>query len=132
MEQVINVVTVVCSVVNSILLPLIGVFVFYDSKKRKVKAEADKAETDNINSYAEEWKNLYEKKEHKVTELEAKIDILHDNAEQDRKIIRNLREENFNLKLERIEFYCNSDCRERKPPYSSRKNSSFFVPAKTT
>jgi hypothetical protein len=117
MEQVTHVVTVVGSVVASILLPLIGVFLFYDSKKRKEKAEADKAETDNINSYAEEWKALYNKKEDKVKELETKIDILYDKAEQDRNIIRDLREENFNLKLEKSKYFCDKPkCPNRNPP----------------
>lgn len=117
MEQITHVVTIVGSVVNSVLLPLIGVFIFYDSKQRKEKAEADKAEIDNINSYAEEWKNLYEKKEHKVTELEAKIDILHDKAEQDRTVIRGLREEVFQLLLEKSKYYCDvKRCSQRNPP----------------
>lgn len=117
MEQIIHVVTVVGSVVNSILLPLIGIFLFYDSKKRKEKAEADKAETDNINSYAEEWKALYEKKEDKVKELETKIDILYDKAEQDRLIIRELREKVFQLELEKSKFYCDKPkCPNRNPP----------------
>lgn len=128
MEQITHVVTVVSSVVNSILLPLIGVFLFYDSKKRTERAKADKAETDNINSYAEEWKALYEKKEDKVKDLETKIDVLYDNAEQDRLIIRELREENFQLKLEKMEFYCDIDCEGRNPPPKFRRKNFVLAP----
>ena len=48
-------------IVTTILLPLFGVFMFYDSKKRKAAAEARKAEADNITSYAAEWKRLLQK-----------------------------------------------------------------------
>ena len=66
MEELNELFNITCGIVTTILLPLFGVFMFYDSKKRKAAAEARKAEADNITSYAAEWKELYEKKEHRV------------------------------------------------------------------
>lgn len=77
MEQISGVFTMIGGIVTTILLPLLGVFIFYDQKKRKEEAAARKAEADNITSYAAEWKELYEKKENKVHELDAKIDQLY-------------------------------------------------------
>ena len=93
---------------------------FYDSKKRSeaakaklAEAEARKAEQDNIVGFAEEWKELYEKKELKVTELEAQVD-------EDRKRIRELTEKNMQLTLElqKAEFLkCEvKGCKDRQPP----------------
>ena len=57
---------------------------FHDARRRKEEATAQKeeaiarkAETDNITSYAAEWKELYEKKEAKVQEQDKKIDQLY-------------------------------------------------------
>ena len=77
MEQLSEISNIIGGIVTTILLPLLGVFLFYDQKKRKEEAAARKAEADNITSYAAEWKELYEKKENKVHELDAKIDQLY-------------------------------------------------------
>lgn len=87
-------------IVTTILLPLFGVFMFYDSKKRKAAAEARKAEADNITSYAAEWKELYEKKEHRVVELDSKMNQLYAEKNEDRQRIRELTEKNATLEIE--------------------------------
>ena len=87
------------SAVNSIAMPLIGALLFYSIRKRKEEAEARKAETDNINSYADAWKELYEKKEEKVHELDTKIDTLYTQINEDRSRIRDLMEKNQQLEL---------------------------------
>ena len=71
-----QIVSIISSLVSSVALPLLGVFLFYDSKKRKANAEARKAEMDNLTGYAEEWKGLYEQRDKRVDELNAKIDQL--------------------------------------------------------
>ena len=38
----------ICSIVTGVALPLLGVFIFYDAKKREATAKASKAEADNI------------------------------------------------------------------------------------
>lgn len=105
---------------TAVIIPLLGIFLFYDSKKRKAQAEAVKAEASNITLYAEEWKGLYEKKENKVHELDEKIDALYLEKEQDRQSIRQLREENNELKLElqATSFWkCGvRGCIKREPP----------------
>lgn len=77
MEFLNDIVNTISSILSSIFLPLIGVFMFHDARRRKEEATARKeeaiarkAETDNITSYAAEWKELYEKKEAKVQELD--------------------------------------------------------------
>lgn len=115
-----DIISMIGGIVTSVALPLLGVFIFYDSKKRSEAAKAKQAEAaakaaeeDNITSYAAEWKELYEKKERKVTELEAK-------AEDDRKRIRELTEKNMQLSLElqKANFLkCEvKGCDKRQPP----------------
>lgn len=115
-----TVLTVISSLVSSVALPLFGVFLFYDSKKRKANAEARKAEMDNLTGYAEEWKGLYEQRDKRVDELNAKIDQLYQEKETDRQRIRELQEkntaltlENQSLKIKRCEV---KGCKDRQPP----------------
>ena len=115
-----TVLTVISSLVSSVALPLFGVFLFYDSKKRKANAEARKAEMDNLTGYAEEWKGLYEQRDKRVDELNAKIDQLYQEKETDRQRIRELQEkntaltlENQSLKIKRCEV---KGCKDRRPP----------------
>lgn len=63
MEELNELFNITGGIVTTILLPLFGVFMFYDSKKRKAVAEARKAEADNITAYAAEWKNAMRRKE---------------------------------------------------------------------
>ena len=107
-------------IVATILLPLIGAFQFYDSKKRKEAAAAKKAEAENITQYAAEWKELYEKKEAKVHELDTKIDQLYVEKNEDRERIRDLQSKNVKLELENQSLNFKKcevrGCKERKPP----------------
>ena len=100
MEQISQIVAMIGGIVATILLPLIGAFQFYDSKKRKEAAAAKKAEAENITQYAAEWKELYEKKEAKVHELDTKIDQLYVEKNEDRERIRDLQSKNVKLELE--------------------------------
>lgn len=120
MEQISQIITMVGGIVATILLPLIGAFQFYDSKKRKEAAAAKKAEAENITQYAAEWKELYEKKEAKVHELDTKIDQLYLEKNEDRERIRDLQSKNAKLELENqaLNFKkCEArGCKDRQPP----------------
>lgn len=127
MEELNELFNITGGIVTTILLPLFGVFMFYDSKKRKMDAEARKAaeearkaEADNITSYAAEWKELYEKKEHRVVELDSKIDQLYAEKNEDRQRIRELIEKNTTLEIEKIKLEAKRcdvrGCSGREPP----------------
>jgi len=120
MEQISQIVAMTGGIVATILLPLIGAFQFYDSKKRKEAAAAKKAEAENITQYAAEWKELYEKKEAKVHELDTKIDQLYVEKNEDRERIRDLQSKNVKLELENQALNFKKcevrGCKERKPP----------------
>lgn len=115
-----QIVSIISSLVSSVALPLLGVFLFYDSKKRKANAEARKAEMENLTGYAEEWKALYEQRDKRVDELNAKIDQLYKEKEDDRQRIRELQEKNTTLALEntslRIKECQVKGCKSRVPP----------------
>lgn len=128
MESVIDTIS---GIVSSILLPIISVFLFYDSRKRKEEAqarkeelEAKKTETDNITSYAAEWKKCYEEERAVEMELNAKIDKLYKEKNEDRQQIRQLYEKNTKLEIEiiRLDYQkcLRDDCGKRLPP---RKNA---------
>ena len=120
MNEFQTVVTIISSLVSSVALPLFGVFIFYDSKKRKANAEARRAELDNLTVYADEWKALYEQRDKRVDELNAKIDQLYKEKEDDRQRIRELQEKNTTLALEntslRIKECQVKGCKNRIPP----------------
>lgn len=120
MENLSDLFDIIGGIVTAILLPLLGVFMFYDQKKRKAEASARKAEADNITSYAAEWKELYEKKERKVIEQDAKIDQLYSEKNDDRQRIRELMEKNTALEIENIKLSsrrCDvKGCGKRQPP----------------
>ena len=120
MEQISELLSSVGGAVTTILLPIIGVFLFYDSKKRKAAAEARKAEAENITNYASEWKELYEKKEGRVAELDAKIDSLYAEKNDDRMLIRELSEKITALEIENLKLTvkrCDvKGCPNRQPP----------------
>lgn len=115
-----QIVSIISSLVSSVALPLFGVFIFYDSKKRKANAEARRAELDNLTVYADEWKALYEQRDKRVDELNAKIDQLYKEKEDDRQRIRELQEKNTTLALEntslRIKECQVKGCKSRVPP----------------
>ena len=120
MNEFQTVLTIISSLVSSVALPLLGVFLFYDSKKRKANAEARRAELDNLTVYADEWKALYEQRDKRVDELNAKIDQLYKEKEDDRQRIRELQEKNTTLALEntslRIKECQVKGCKNRIPP----------------
>ena len=120
MNEFQTVVNIISSLVSSVALPLLGVFLFYDSKKRKANAEARRAELDNLTVYADEWKALYEQRDKRVDELNAKIDQLYKEKEDDRQRIRELQEKNTTLALEntslRIKECQVKGCKSRVPP----------------
>lgn len=115
-----QIVSIISSLISSVALPLLGVFLFYDSKKRKANAEARRAELDNLTLYADEWKALYEQRDKRVDELNAKIDQLYKEKEDDRQRIRELQEKNTTLALEntslRIKECQVKGCKNRIPP----------------
>ena len=121
MEHFSQVITMVGGIVATILIPLIGAFQFYDSKKRKEAAVAKKAEADNITQYAAEWKRCYEEERAVEDTLNKKIDQLYKEKEEDRKRIRELLDKNTQLELKNqaLEFIkCNNalKCLDRDPP----------------
>ena len=120
MEQFSQIITMIGGIVATILIPLIGAFQFYDSKKRKEAAAAKKAEAENITQYASEWKELYVKKEAKVHELDIKIDQLYLEKNEDRERIRDLQAKNAKLELENQALNFKKcevrGCKDRKPP----------------
>lgn len=86
----------------------------------RAEADAMKAEADTISSYAAEWKELYEKKERKVIEQDAKIDQLYTEKNEDRQRIRELMEKNAALEVEKIKLESRRcdvrGCAKRQPP----------------
>ena len=115
-----EIVSITGSLVSSAVLPLLTALLFYDSKKRKANAEARRAELDNLTVYADEWKALYEQRDKRVDELNAKIDQLYKEKEDDRQRIRELQEKNTTLALEntslRIKECQVKGCKNRVPP----------------
>lgn len=110
----------IIEMITPLLTMLLGAFMFYDAKKRKEMAAAKKAEAENITSYAAEWKELYEKKEAKVDQLNGKIDELYAKLNEYRGKIRDLKDERAELKMEIMKLtYHRCDvkgCGNRKPP----------------
>ena len=116
MEQLSTIIQVVGSLITLVILPLL----LLRRKKKKADAEAEKTEADNITAYAAEWKELYEKKEKRVVELDAKIDHLYAEITKYRDAIRELSEKNSELAVQNqaLEFRkCNKHgCADRVPP----------------
>lgn len=127
MNEFQTVVNIISSLVSSIALPLLGVFLFYDSKKRseaakakQSEAEARKMEEEYLSIRAGEWRKLYEEEREVEKELNAKIDQLYKEKEDDRQRIRDLQEKNTALTLENQSLKFKKcevrGCKERKPP----------------
>ena len=126
-ESLSEIISLIGGAVTSIGIPLIGLFMFHDSKKRSeaakaklAEAEARKAELDNIASFAEEWKALYEQRDKRVDELNVKIDQLYQDTETDRQRIRELQEKNTQLTLDlqaaNFKKCEKKGCGDRQPP----------------
>lgn len=127
MNEFQTVVTIISSLVSSIALPLLGVFLFYDSKKRseaakakQSEAEARKMEEEYLSIRAGEWRKLYEEEREVEKELNTKIDQLYKEKEDDRQRIRELQEKNTALTLENQSLSFRKcevrGCKDRQPP----------------
>lgn len=122
-----QIVSIISSLISSVALPLLGVFLFYDSKKRneaakakQSEAEARKIEEEYLSARAGEWRKLYEEEREVEKELNAKIDQLYKEKEDDRLRIRELQEKNTSLTLENQSLKFKKcevrGCKERQPP----------------
>lgn len=127
MNEFQTVVNIISSLVSSIALPLLGVFLFYDSKKRseaakakQSEAEARKMEEEYLSIRAGEWRKLYEEEREVEKELNTKIDQLYKEKEDDRQRIRELQEKNTALTLENQSLSFRKcevrGCKDRQPP----------------
>lgn len=54
----------------------VNTWLYRGSYKKKEEAEASKAELNNLNDFANEWKELYNRSEAKLLEKDTKIDTL--------------------------------------------------------
>ena len=110
----------VCSIVSGVALPLLGIFLFYDSKKRGEAAKASKAEEENITAYAAQWRQLYEEKVKHEEELNIKIDELYSQLNEQRDELASLKKEIAELVIK--SQYLDSQkctvfgCPNRQPP----------------
>ena len=103
---------------------IVGQIFFYNSRKRKEAASAQKDEDDNVRAYAAEWKELYE---HEHTEhleerkkLNDKIDSLFDEVNKQRTQVRQLKDDKNTLLMRSKELEWNecrvNGCLKRQPP----------------
>ena len=119
-NDMIEIVKTVSVIVSGVAIPLLGIFLFFDSKKREAKAKADKAESENITKYAEQWRILYEEKCKHEEELNAKIDTLYVQLGQQREELAKLKKEMAELMVR--SQYAESQkctvygCPNRQPP----------------
>ena len=122
-----DIISMIGGIVTSIALPLLGVFIFYDSKKRseaakakQAEAAARKSEEEYLSIRAGEWRKLYDEVSEDNKKLNDKIDSLYVTIEDDRKRIRELQEKNMQLSLElqKANFMkCEvKGCEKRQPP----------------
>lgn len=120
MEHLSELFNIIGGIVTTILLPLLGIFMFHDQKKRKEEANARKAEADNITSYAAEWKKNYEEEKATVARLDAKIDQLYLEKNDDRQRLWELMEKNTALEIEKLKLEAKrcdvKGCGKRQPP----------------
>ncbi len=120
MKELADILTMAGGAVSSVALPLISALLFFGARKRKAEAEARAAEQANIEATAQEWKALYEQRDRRVGELNAKIDQLYAEKEADRQRIRELQERNtaqaLDLQVLKIKECQVRGCPSRKPP----------------
>lgn len=90
----------ILTIVNTALLPILGFFLFYNSRRREARAKAEREEIHNVSSISDEWQELYKKAEDKLKAKDAKIDQLYAEKESDRQRIRELNEQHNALKME--------------------------------
>lgn len=122
-----DIISSIGGVITTILTPMLGILLYRDIKRRREEAltrkteeEGKQAEADTIKSYAEEWKELYEKKETLVDKLNEKIDTLYTEIAAHRSTENELRDEihKLNMRLQEMEITkCQRrGCRDRIPP----------------
>lgn len=127
LEHLSDIISMLGSAVTGIAVPLIGVLMYRDFKKRteaakakQAEAEARKVEEENITTRAEEWRKLYEEESDERKKRDEKIDLLYQEKEADRQRIRELTEKNLKLTLDlqKAEFMkCEvKGCDKRQPP----------------
>ena len=108
----------------------ITTFLYYGSRKRKEAALASQEENKTISSYADEWKELYERSNGMVMGLNEKVDNLYEEINGYRSQIRKLKDEKNNLTLLVHELKWNrcivDGCQKRTPP-RKRKNLERMV-----
>lgn len=103
---------------------IVGQLLYYNSRKRKEAASAQKDEDANAMAYAQEWHSLYnhEHEEHmeEHDRLNKKIDSLYDDISKQRTTIRQLKDEKNTLLMKTHELQWNectvNGCMKRKPP----------------
>ena len=103
---------------------IVGQLLYYNSRKRKEAASAQKDEAANAMAYAQEWHSLYnhEHEEHmeERDRLNKKIDSLYDDISKQRTTIRQLKDEKNTLLMKTHELQWNectvNGCMKRKPP----------------
>lgn len=118
MENVIQVLTLLVS------SGIVGQLLYYNSRKRKEAASAQKDEDANAMAYAQEWKNLYthEHEEHmnERKKLSDKIDSLFEDINKLRTQVRQLKDEKSDLLIRTHELKWNecrvNGCSKREPP----------------
>lgn len=99
---------------------VISTLLYYNSRKRKEAALASQEENKAISSYADEWKELYERSNKMVDSLNEKVDGLYSEINNYRITIRKLRDEKNNLFIALHEAKWNrcilDGCPNRTPP----------------
>ena len=110
----------ILTIVNTALLPILGFFLFYNSRRREARAKAEREEIHNVSAISDEWQELYKKAEDKLKAKDTKIDQLYSEKESDRQLIRELSEQHNALKMEhqaaKFKECTVRGCEKRQPP----------------
>lgn len=116
-----NVIQILTLLVSS---GIVGQLLYYNSRKRKEAAAAQKDEDTNAMATAMEWKKLYDHEHEEHMEerqrLNDKIDSLYEDLNKQRTQIRTLKDEKNNLLIRTHELEWNeckvNGCLKRRPP----------------
>ncbi len=115
-----EIISLISTLVNTAIVPLLGYFIFYNAKKRQEEAAAAAAETNNATAVAHEWQQLYEQRDRRVDELNTKIDQLYNDIARYRDELLMVREQHNALKLRFDTAEYNKcmieGCKKRQPP----------------
>lgn len=117
----IEVINMICSAMLTLMGGTASAIWFYSSKKREAAASASKAEAEAISKYADEWKELYEQRDKRVGELNAKVDELYKEIGEMRQRLWALSDKYATMQAEKAEavFYkcIRRGCTDRVPPH---------------